>query len=154
MHANWYGLAPDWLRFIPDPILGPQLSEVWYGIIGGKPDFSGVAFSHSEEFVSVYRFHSLLPDNIAIRSHVDGFNTGKSYNISQYAFGAAQNVIHENKFSDVVYTFGVDNPGALVKLRCASFFLSHIVADSWELPSGNDEPQEGRRSLHDGHGCN
>ncbi|KAJ7277483.1 heme peroxidase [Mycena rebaudengoi] len=114
MHANWYGLAPDWLRFIPDPILGPQLSEVWYGIIGGKPDFSGVAFSHSEEFVSVYRFHSLLPDNIAIRSHVDGFNTGKSYNISQYAFGAAQNVIHENKFSDVVYTFGVDNPGALI----------------------------------------
>ncbi|KAJ7471747.1 heme peroxidase [Mycena latifolia] len=113
MNTNWYGLAPEWLQSIPD-IFSQQIAEAWYGIIGGKPDFAGVAFAHSEEFVSVYRFHSLLPDNITIRNHVDGAKTANVYNISQFAFGNAQNVIHGNNFSDVVFTFGVDYPGALI----------------------------------------
>jgi hypothetical protein len=115
MNANWYGLAPEWLQQIPD-IFSQQISEAWFGIIGGKPDFAGVAFAHSEEFVSVYRFHSLLRDTITIRSHVNGSSTGYTYNISEYAFRGAQNVIRGNKFSDVVFTFGADYPGALVKL--------------------------------------
>ncbi|KAF7361222.1 hypothetical protein MSAN_01154300 [Mycena sanguinolenta] len=113
MDANWYGIAPAWLRNIPD-IFSQQIAEVWYGIVGGQPDFSGVAFAHSEEFVSVYRMHSLLRDNITIRSHVDGQYTANSYNISEYTFRGAQSVIRGNKFSDVVYTFGTDNPGALI----------------------------------------
>ncbi|KAJ7242951.1 heme peroxidase [Mycena rebaudengoi] len=112
MHANWYGLAPEWLRSIPN-IFSQKIAEVWFGIMGGKPDFAGVAFAHSEEFVSIYRFHSLLRDTITIRSHVDGSDTGKTYNISEYAFGGAKNVIHGNKFSDVVFTFGADYPGSL-----------------------------------------
>ncbi|KAJ6602554.1 heme peroxidase [Mycena vulgaris] len=115
MDTNWYGLAPEWLQTIPN-IFSQQIAEVWYGIIGGKPDFAGVAFAHSEEFVSVYRFHSLLRDNITIRSHVDGTNTANTYNISQYAFRGAQDVIRGNNFSDVVFTFGVDYPGALASL--------------------------------------
>ncbi|KAJ6616202.1 heme peroxidase family protein [Mycena sp. CBHHK59/15] len=113
MNANWNGLAPDWLKSIPD-IFSQPISEAWYGIIGGKPDFAGVAFAHSEEFVSVYRFHSLLRDNITIRSHVDGSDTGNTYNISQYAFRGAQDVVRGNNFSDVVFTFGADYPGALI----------------------------------------
>ncbi|KAJ7603957.1 heme peroxidase [Mycena polygramma] len=113
MDTNWYGLAPDWLQSIPD-IFSQSISEAWYGIIGGKPDFAGVAFAHSEEFVSVYRFHSLLRDNITIRNHIDGSYTANTYNISQYAFRGAQDVIHGNNFSDVVYTFGADYPGALI----------------------------------------
>ncbi|KAJ7250682.1 heme peroxidase [Mycena rebaudengoi] len=113
MNANWYGLAPEWLQQIPD-IFSQQISEAWFGIIGGKPDFAGVAFAHSEEFVSVYRFHSLLRDTITIRSHVNGSSTGNTYNISEYAFRGAQNVIRGNKFSDVVFTFGADYPGALI----------------------------------------
>ncbi|KAK7018553.1 heme peroxidase [Favolaschia claudopus] len=113
MKTNWYGLAPEWLKSIPD-IFSQQISEAWFGLIGNKPDFAGVAFAHSEEFVSVYRFHSLLRDNITIRSHLDGKYTNKSYNIAQYAFRGAQDVIRGNNFSDVVYTFGTDYPGALI----------------------------------------
>ncbi|KAJ6589163.1 heme peroxidase [Mycena capillaripes] len=112
MNTNWNGLAPDWLQSIPD-IFSQQIAEAWFGIVGGKPDFAGVAFAHSEEFVSVYRFHSLLRDNITIRNHVDGSYTANTYNISQYAFRGAQDVIRGNNFSDVVYTFGTDYPGAL-----------------------------------------
>ncbi|KAF7334380.1 hypothetical protein MVEN_02266900 [Mycena venus] len=113
MNTNWYGLAPDWLQTIPD-IFSQEIAEAWFGIIGGKPDFAGVAFAHSEEFVSVYRFHSLLRDNITIRNHVDGKYTANTYNISEYAFRGAQSVIRGNNFSDVVYTFGTDYPGALI----------------------------------------
>ncbi|KAJ6570071.1 heme peroxidase [Mycena vulgaris] len=110
VQANWYGVTPSWLqrRGIID-----EIAEVWDGIIGGKPDFSGVRFAHSEEFVSIYRFHSLLPDTLAIRNHRTGAGTGNAYNLSQYAFRGAQDVVHGNKFSDVVFTFGADSPGAL-----------------------------------------
>ncbi|KAF7333360.1 hypothetical protein MVEN_02351400 [Mycena venus] len=108
MNANWYGLGPQFLQdLIPDLHLIPGLSEAWYGIVGGQPNFDGVAFAHSEEFVSVYRFHSLLPDTITIRNHADGSHTANTYNISQYSFANAKNVIHNNKFADVAYTFGV-----------------------------------------------
>ncbi|KAJ7722601.1 heme peroxidase [Mycena metata] len=119
MNTNWNGLAPKWLRALL-PVRFPKsdnwqhIAEVWYGIIGGAPDFAGVQFAHSEEFVSIYRFHSLLRDNITIRSSVDGKETGNVYTIPEYAFHGAQDVIRGNKFSDVVFTFGTDNPGALV----------------------------------------
>lgn len=45
-------------------ILGPILS----GLVGlRKPRDHGVPYSLTEEFVSVYRMHSLLPDKIILR---------------------------------------------------------------------------------------
>ncbi|KAJ7799743.1 heme peroxidase [Mycena olivaceomarginata] len=131
MNANWYGLAPAWLQSIPD-IFSQKIAEAWYGIVGGKPDFAGVSFAHSEEFVSVYRFHSLLRDNITIRNHVDGKYTANSYNISQYAFRGAQDVIRGNNFSDVVYTFATDYPRfwATIPPRC-SHSLSPAPRTPW-----------------------
>ena len=41
--------------------------------VNNPPDYRGVPFSLTEEFVSVYRMHSLLPDTIAIRQ----MNTGE-----------------------------------------------------------------------------
>ncbi|KAJ7854095.1 heme peroxidase [Mycena olivaceomarginata] len=114
MQTNWNGLAPKWLRFIPSTFLSQHVAEAYYGILGGKPDFAGVPFAHSEEFISIYRFHSLLRDNITIRNHVDNRETGKTYDISEYTFRGAQEVIRGNKFGDVLYTFGTDNPGALI----------------------------------------
>ncbi|KAJ7827242.1 heme peroxidase [Mycena olivaceomarginata] len=111
--TNWNGLAPKWLRFIPSTFLSQHVAEAYYGILGGKPDFAGVPFAHSEEFISIYRFHSLLRDSITIRNHVDNRETGKTYDISEYTFRGAQEVIRGNKFGDVLYTFGTDNPGAL-----------------------------------------
>ena len=39
---------------------------------GNPPDYRGVPFSLTEEFVSVYRMHSLLPDTIAVRRMDNG----------------------------------------------------------------------------------
>lgn len=46
-------------------ILGPILS----GLVGlKKPRDHGVPYSLTEEFVSVYRMHALLPDELHIRN--------------------------------------------------------------------------------------
>ncbi|KAK1410133.1 hypothetical protein QVD17_36666 [Tagetes erecta] len=64
MRANWYGLLgkrfKDTFGHVGGAILG--------GLVGlNKPDNHGVPYSLTEEFTSVYRMHSLLPDQLIIR---------------------------------------------------------------------------------------
>ncbi|XP_054802741.1 alpha-dioxygenase PIOX [Prosopis cineraria] len=64
MRANWYGLLgkkfKDTFGHVGGAILG--------GFVGmKKPDNHGVPYSLTEEFVSVYRMHSLLPDTLKLR---------------------------------------------------------------------------------------
>ncbi|XP_027358520.1 alpha-dioxygenase 1 isoform X2 [Abrus precatorius] len=64
MRGNWYGLLgkkfKDTFGHVGGAILG--------GLVGLKrPENHGVPYSLTEEFVSVYRMHSLLPDNLNLR---------------------------------------------------------------------------------------
>ena len=40
--------------------------------MGNRIDKHGVPYSLTEEFVEVYRLHSLLPEALALRRHQDG----------------------------------------------------------------------------------
>uniref|UniRef100_A0A3Q7FW38 Alpha-dioxygenase 2 n=1 Tax=Solanum lycopersicum TaxID=4081 RepID=A0A3Q7FW38_SOLLC len=57
MRTNWYGL------------LGKKFKDT-FGHVGGlkKPENHGVPYSLTEEFVSVYRMHQLLPDKLQLRN--------------------------------------------------------------------------------------
>ncbi|KAL5546567.1 hypothetical protein UlMin_006254 [Ulmus minor] len=64
MRTNWYGLLgkkfKDSFGHIGGAVLG--------GLVGlKKPDNHGVPYSLTEEFVSVYRMHALLPDELHLR---------------------------------------------------------------------------------------
>jgi hypothetical protein len=59
MAANWWGVAGETLNKIVGRI--SKTSETISGIPGSGVDQSGVPYSLTEEFVSVYRMHSLLP---------------------------------------------------------------------------------------------
>lgn len=49
--------------------LGPKFGPVLSGLVGLKrPRDHGTPYSLTEEFVSVYRMHSLLPDTIVLRN--------------------------------------------------------------------------------------
>ncbi|KAJ0106597.1 hypothetical protein Patl1_19691 [Pistacia atlantica] len=64
MRLNWYGLLGKKFKDLFGPILGPILT----GLVGlKKPRDHGVPYSLTEEFVSVYRMHCLLPDELIIR---------------------------------------------------------------------------------------
>ncbi|XP_042961860.1 alpha-dioxygenase 2-like isoform X3 [Carya illinoinensis] len=64
MRINWYGFLGKKFKDTFGHILGPILS----GLVGlRKPIDHGVPYSLTEEFVSVYRMHSLLPDKFFLR---------------------------------------------------------------------------------------
>ncbi|XP_027340380.1 alpha-dioxygenase 2 [Abrus precatorius] len=64
MRINWYGFLGKKFKDLFGHICGPILS----GLVGlRKPRDHGVPYSLTEEFVSVYRMHSLLPDEIVLR---------------------------------------------------------------------------------------
>ncbi|CAN4079273.1 unnamed protein product [Withania somnifera] len=65
MRGNWYGLLgkkfKDTFGHVGGSILG--------GLVGTKkPENHGVPYSLTEEFVSVYRMHQLLPDTLQLRN--------------------------------------------------------------------------------------
>ncbi|KAI9114063.1 hypothetical protein K1719_015314 [Acacia pycnantha] len=64
MRINWYGFLGKKFKDLFGHICGPIFS----GLVGtGKPIDHGIPYSLTEEFVSVYRMHSLLPDEIVLR---------------------------------------------------------------------------------------
>ena len=68
MHANWYGVLPRWVR----QKFGHVGTEMIGGIVGSDQEHHAAPYSITEEFVSVYRLHPLLPDDYEIRDHRDG----------------------------------------------------------------------------------
>ncbi|WOL13037.1 alpha-dioxygenase 1-like [Canna indica] len=65
MHTNWYGLLGKKIKDTFGHIGGGVLG----GLVGLKqPNNHGVPYSLTEEFTSVYRMHSLLPDTLQLRN--------------------------------------------------------------------------------------
>ncbi|XP_011039105.1 PREDICTED: alpha-dioxygenase 2 [Populus euphratica] len=64
MRINWYGFLGKKIKDLFGHFGGPVLS----GLVGlRRPRDHGVPYSLTEEFVSVYRMHSLLPDKLILR---------------------------------------------------------------------------------------
>lgn len=70
--AQWYGKVSPRVEKILQSMnisIGANSTPTH---VNNPPDYRGVPFSLTEEFVSVYRMHSLLPDTIAIRQMSTG----------------------------------------------------------------------------------
>lgn len=124
MNANWGGLN----QYMDPPLPGlppgvPEaFSPILFGVAGGKRDLKinaltgqEVPYSLTEEFVSVYRMHALLPDTI------DVYKLGKS-SAKKVATvpteltrdGLARLIEKKYGLGNLLYSFGVQNPGQLV----------------------------------------
>jgi hypothetical protein len=110
MNVNWWGLVGERLYKLLGRV---SKSEGVSGIPGSPVNQHSAPYSLTEEFVSVYRMHPLLPDEIEIRS----LSTGellKSLTFPQTAFKEAATVIDDRvRVEDVLYTFGTSHPGAI-----------------------------------------
>ena len=73
LKTNWHG------RFSKLQNVFPALADndIFSGIPGSPTDHQGVPFSMTEEFVSVYRMHTLMPDHFTIRSADDRPGAGE-----------------------------------------------------------------------------
>jgi hypothetical protein len=119
MNANWWGLAQEPVKKNFGRI---SASEAISGIPGSATNHHGADFCLTEEFVSVYRLHPLMPDDIQLVSHADGKRgrvlkfESDNLNDPDLIVGpfAMTNALRDNTtVTDVVYTFGVHYPGAV-----------------------------------------
>jgi hypothetical protein len=140
MHANWYGFNNHG-KSIRN--FKPLNNQVLDGIVGGKREFWGSEqFNFTEEFTSVYRLHSLLPDEIPVRDLGTGDPTGKILKTEETRDTHANEVITDNKISNLLYTFGVTHPGALVLnnfprfLQDLKFDYPQVIQDAFKGLTG------------------
>ncbi|MFI1285692.1 peroxidase family protein [Streptomyces sp. NPDC020858] len=110
MNANWYGVLPRWVskRF---GRIGS--GEMLSGILGSPTDHHAAPFSMTEEFVSAYRLHPLIPDEVTLRDHTGG-SVREVIGFNDMQGETTRTAIDAYGMSDLLYTFGTEHPGALV----------------------------------------
>lgn len=126
MAANWWGLLGERVKKMFGRI---SLNEAFSGIPGsgvdhgisvdsgipGLPGGETADYCLTEEFVSVYRLHSLVPDELKVLSARDG-HLLKTYILPEGVVGdeARLTALRDGcSMADLFYSFGVANPGAV-----------------------------------------
>jgi hypothetical protein len=116
MNGNWFGLFTNLLRKgkarktvaefnLPNPELG--------GLVGNPIDKHGHAFGFSEEFVEVYRLHSLLPETLALHRRVgEGVVEHVPFHATRQS--GSPKITQRYALADLFLSFGTQLPGQLV----------------------------------------
>jgi hypothetical protein len=109
LNANWAGLPRDWLTR-----LGAWLVEEYAltGIPETLPDHQGVPYSLTEDFVTVYRMHPLIPDDFEIVDHRCG-RTLDALDLEDLLGAAAEPLFRKVGLANALYSFGTAHPGAI-----------------------------------------
>uniref|UniRef100_A0A4E9E5T1 Alpha-dioxygenase 1 n=1 Tax=Gibberella zeae TaxID=5518 RepID=A0A4E9E5T1_GIBZA len=140
MNANWWGLLGDKLWHAFGRVFDNK-SEVISGIPGSGVDHDKAPYCLTEEFVSVYRLHSLIPDNVAFFNIKDGQHEG-TLPIVDVSFESARKPFDEGKsglglsFADVFYSFGVNYPGAIRAHNMPNFLRDLKIPADKDFPEG------------------
>ncbi|UNO43183.1 peroxidase family protein [Streptomyces sp. MST-110588] len=124
LRTNWEGPPDNWLTK-----LGLWLveSHALTGIPRTLPDHHDVPYSLTEDFVTVYRMHPLIPDDYELREHHFGqrLETVSFHDIQGVA---AEAVARKTGLADSLYSFGIAHPGAIT-LRNYPRSLTHFERD-------------------------
>ena len=132
MHANWWGLLGERLWKMLGRVSD---SEEISGIPGSGVDQDGAPYALTEEFVSVYRLHPLIPDHIAMFDVRSGLHR-TSPPIRDLAFAGARSPFAPAAeggnglcFADVFYSFGINYPGAITAHNTPDFLRDLHIPD-------------------------
>ncbi|QKZ17396.1 peroxidase family protein [Streptomyces chartreusis] len=109
LHTNWQGPPRKWLDR-----LGLWLLEAHSltGIPKTLPDHHTAPYSLTEDFVTVYRMHPLIPDDFELREHHFGQRL-ETVGFLDIQGGAAEARIRKTGLANTLYSFGIAHPGAI-----------------------------------------
>lgn len=130
MSANWWGIVGETLTKLVGRV--SKTSEAISGIPGSTIDQFGVPYSLTEEFVSVYRMHSLIPDEIAFFSAEDGKHQTTMATVDTTFTNAQAPLDAGLSFADTFYSFGINYPGAITNFNYPNF-LRHLASPDGQL---------------------
>jgi hypothetical protein len=115
LNSNWYGLltylrpkGKDRKTLAEVNIRNPELG----GIVGNPINRYDCAYGLTEEFVEVYRLHSLLPETLQLRRR--GQDTVNGVPLPETRQHGSIRLTSRYAMSDLFYSFGNQHPGALV----------------------------------------
>ena len=110
LKANWNGPpSGDWLTKLGIWLLDTPAGA---GIPRSTPDHHGVPYSLTEDFITVYRLHPLIPDVYQFRDHRDG-TLLKTRGFNDIAGNNADDVLRGLGMENFLYSFGTAHPGAI-----------------------------------------
>ena len=109
MNANWWGLVGEKITKLVGRI---SSSEGISGIPGSLTNHFDVPYSLTEEFVSVYRMHTLIPDLFTFHS-VETDVLLSEATLGESVGPRAREIMEQIDTSDLFYSFGIANPGAV-----------------------------------------
>ncbi len=128
MDANWWGLLGQHFKKIFGRVGD---SELLSGIIGSPTDHHTAPYYLTEEFVSVYRMHPLMPDEFEFYSVENGKLLQKN-NLFEVSGNRTRNLLENLEMPDLFYSFGISYPGAITLYNYPSF-LQQLVRDNGEV---------------------
>lgn len=109
MRTNWQGPPKSWLDQ-----LGVWLLEAngRQGIPKTLPDHHGAPYSLTEEFVTVYRMHPLIPDDYELVDHRFGRRID-TLDFTALQGASAEPLIRKTGLVNTLYSLGIAHPGAI-----------------------------------------
>jgi hypothetical protein len=111
LRGNWYGAPKDWLSQ-----LGIWLVEAHAlkGIPETLPNHHAAPYSLTEEFVTVYRMHPLIPDDYQLLDAASGLPLRDgAWSFDEIQGVNTLGVMRCCRLAGVAYSFGVAHPGAI-----------------------------------------
>jgi tetratricopeptide (TPR) repeat protein len=138
LNSNWYGLltylfhkAKERKTVAEVNICNPELG----GIVGNPINRHDCAFGLSEEFVEVYRMHSLLPETLQLRRRGQTGSPDLKPLPETRQHGSVE-ITKDYGMSDLFYSFGNQHPGALVLNNFPRFMQELSVPGNTFLDMG------------------
>jgi hypothetical protein len=122
MNANWWGMLGQHVKRIWGRVSD---SEAISGIIGSPTDHHTAPYYLTEEFVSVYRLHPLIPDDLAVYALENG-QLRLEKNFFEASGKRTRAVVEEVGMEDLFYSFGIAHPGAITLHNGEVFDLAAV----------------------------
>ena len=108
LRTNWRGLLGDLQKVFTHL----NDNELLGGIPGSPTDHHTAPYSLTEEFVSVYRMHELIPDDYTVRSVKTGQVLGQ-FTLPEFSGPNGRKVVEKFDCADLFYSLGTAHPGAI-----------------------------------------
>ena len=121
MNANWYGVLPRWVR----QKFGHLGTEMIGGVVGSEQAHHAAPYAITEEFISVYRLHPLLPDDYVICDHRNG-QVIEASDFDPIQGHGTRLSIDKWGWSNLLYSFGVAHPGAITLHNHPRALQNHV----------------------------
>lgn len=115
LNANWYGVLTNLFekgvrKTVADiNVENPELG----GVVGNPINKHNSHYALTQEFVEVYRLHSLLPEDLHLKKVNDDSNVTKVPFVEVRQTGSPK-ISKKYSFADLFYSFGTQHPGQLV----------------------------------------